>query len=151
MSNLHPSRRHQIDLESLGEDLNKAAEILTYQDDFLGTDEENRVLPKPPPLITPRPLEPEIERETVGPWTPFGELNLSYNPPPGAGHETVRESQSPDTPSEPEGRKVQTRSEPDNSYRIREPVPPVRGTGDAFTWRNTWQKDRAGKRSVSNQ
>ena len=128
MSILHPSRRHQIDLESLGEDLDEAAEILTYQDDFLGTDEENRVLPKPPPLITPRPVELEMERETISPGAPSGELNIPSNPPPGADYETLRESQGPENPPEQEERKFQIRSESENFHRIREPAPPVRGT-----------------------
>ena len=127
MSLLQPSRRHQIDLESLGDELDESAEILTYQDDFLDNQDSARTLPSPPPLITPRIAEaPVMEREAItADSVPRGVIN-SPRHMAGAGPSLDEGRQSP--PKSPvREEKFQIHREINPSPGARDPIPPIRG------------------------
>ena len=118
MSILHPSRRHQIDLDCLGEDLDESAEILTYQEDFMDPDPRDGATPRPPPLITPPALEPLRDHEAISPAATETELPRPLSET-GAARDSTEGEQSPHNLPELGERK----------FRVGEEIhtPPIRG------------------------
>ena len=128
MSILQPSRRHQIDLDSLGEELDESAEILTYQDDFLDNQDSDRTLPRPPPLITPRIAEsPVIGHEAITADSAPREVLTPPRHMAGAEQSTDEGRQSPPKSPVREEEKFRIQREINPSLNTRDSIPPVRG------------------------
>jgi len=133
MSILQPSRRHQIDLDVLGEELDESAEILTYQEDILDTQSEDRILPSPPPLITLRPGgvpgNDRNDRESINPGPPANDPSTPSPVRSGAEPDLQEGGQSPPLSPAREGaeEKFQINQEINSPPNSPSSSPPVRG------------------------
>ena len=133
MSILQPSRRHQIDLDVLGEELDESAEILTYQEDILDTQSEDRILPSPPPLITLRPGgvpgNDRNDRESINPGPPANDPSTPSPVRSGAEPDLQEGGQSPPLSPAREGaeEKFQINQEINSPSNSPSSSPPVRG------------------------